>query len=363
MTLAFVSRLSVGSDQWNQLVDESPDGWVFSLYEWQELILSVEQWGLEDVSFAVMQNGQVIAVMPLQFNRVSSRLGSSAWGGSGPVVSKKQSEKKRKKIILAMLEHCEQTGLENKAVCFDFSQLPITETSILSCWGINPFYYYDADDVSLISQVIDLQQSHDKLWNGLSYDAKRQIRIAGDKGYSVKTVNWQEHIDRYYQLHVKTYNRTGVEPHPRSYFEGIANLISTRNNAVLWAAFDSDGEVVAYHNTACTDFGAYYHTGCSEEKVNDDGASYLLFWEAVQGMKLRGVSWYDCGAIFPNSYDAKQKGLTTFKSKFGGKPHRIFRVEKRLVVESEMRSAILGQHDVKKSLLEKLRHRVLQHMS
>jgi hypothetical protein len=46
------------------------------------------------------------------------------------------------------------------------------------------------------------------------------------------------------------------------------------------------------------------------------------------GAKASGLRWYDCGAIFPGkSATQKQKGLTIFKTKFGGQPHRLFAAE------------------------------------
>ena len=174
--------------------------------------------------------------------------------------------------------------------------------------------------------MIDLSQSEDRLWADLSYDARRQVRLARQRGYAVERLGWAEYLDRYYNLHCATYRRTGVPPHPRAYFAGIAAITARSDNSVLWGVRDSSGRVVAFHNSVWFGEGGYYHTGCSEDGANDVGASYLLFWEVLLGAKAAGLRWYDCGAIFPNATDKKQRGLTTFKGKFGGAPHRLFRV-------------------------------------
>ncbi|HRJ69307.1 MAG TPA: hypothetical protein PK812_06830, partial [Beijerinckiaceae bacterium] len=39
---------------------------------------------------------------------------------------------------------------------------------------------------------------------------------------------------------------------------------------------------------------------------------------------------YDCGWIFPGASDGKQRGLTLFKTRFGGEPHRAFRARRQV---------------------------------
>ena len=82
--IALADRSAVEPDVWDGIVHSSDDGWVYALNGWQELILAVTEWGLQDRSFAVIENGHPVAVVPLQFNPASGMLASSGWGGSGP---------------------------------------------------------------------------------------------------------------------------------------------------------------------------------------------------------------------------------------------------------------------------------------
>ena len=325
--LQTVSRSEISAAEWDAVVKDSPDGWVFSSYDWQGMILAVAQWGFEDFSFGLRENGKLLAVVPLQFNSRNGRISSSAWGGSGPVLDGSLAEKKRQQILQMALDQCVAFGRKSNATHFDFSVSPVTRSAIASVWGVNPFVFCGLEDLSVLSQVIDLTPDEDALWAGLSADARRQVRIAREQGYKVERAKWDECVDHYYSLHCETYRRTGVEPHPRDYFAGIAAYTAPAGYSVLWRVQSSEGETIAYHNAAWFGVGGYYHTGCSTVKASEYGASYLLFWEAMLGAKKAGIRWYDCGAIFPNSEDAKQQGLTTFKTKFGGETHRLFRVE------------------------------------
>ncbi|WP_337996698.1 lipid II:glycine glycyltransferase FemX [Oleispirillum naphthae] len=322
-----ISRAEISAAEWDGLVHGSPDGWVFSLFGWQDLILTVERWSLQEMSFGLRENGRLVAVVPLQFNPNNRRVSSSGWSGSGPVLDGSLSPAARDRILEAAIGHCLDRARQCGADAFDFTLSPVTRSSINAPWGVNPFVFHGLDDVSGLSQVIDLAQPEDRLWADLSTLTHRMIHRARKHGYSVERLDWAESLDHYYGLHCATYRRTGVPPHPRSYFAGIAAVTAASGNSVLWGVRDPSGSIVACHNSAWFGEGAYYHTGCSEDGANQTGASYLLFWGAILGARAAGLRWYDCGAIFPNATDAKQRGLTTFKTKFGGTPHRMFQVQ------------------------------------
>lgn len=325
MSFEVISRAETTRVEWDALINSSPDGWVFSLWGWQELILAVESWALEDYSFAIREGRRLLAVVPLQYYPGSCRMASTGWGGSGPVIDGRLGGSSRNNLMELAIKHCIELARERGAADFEISLSPATATSIASEWGVNPLVFHGLEDRSGLAQVIDLSKSEDELWGGLAADGRRQIKLAREAGLVVERVDWAEHLDRYYELHVATYTRTGVQPHPRSYFTGIAANTAPSGHSVLWAVRSVVGDVLAYHNAAWFQDGAYYHTGCSEEGANLAGVSYLLFWEAMLGAKHAGIRWYDCGSIFPGAVGSeKQKGISTFKTKFGGQPHRQF---------------------------------------
>jgi len=325
MSLEFVSRAETTQQEWDALVCSSPDGWVFSLWGWQELIEAVETWALEDHSFAFREGRRLLAVVPLQYNPSLGRMASTGWGGSGPIVDGRLSGKSRNKLMGRVIRHCIDLARERGADGFDVSLSPVTATSIASEWGVNPLVFYGLEDCSGLTQVIDLSKSEDELWADLTSDARRQIKQAREAGLDVERVDWGQHLDRYYEMHVATYTRTGVKPHPRAYFAGIAAHTAPSGHSVLWGVRTLSGEFMAYHNAAWLGCGAYYHTGCSTDDPGFSGASYLLFWEAMLGARRAGIRWYDCGTVFPGKTSTeKQKGLSTFKTKFGGQTHRQF---------------------------------------
>jgi hypothetical protein len=327
MSLQIISRTGLTQNIWDELVSVSPDGWVFSLWGWQELILKVPKWNLKDHSFAVLDGGHLVAVVPLQYNAASEALLSSGWSGSGPVLSGSLEKKQRHTIIKYTIEHCLKVSERLKAKKLVYAASPVTRSSIEASWGVNPFEMCGMKDCSRLSQVIDLSLPENELWNGLSDLAKRKIRKAKASGFKIERTCWKSNVEKYYELHAATYLRTGEVPHPIEYFSGIANELSQGGYSVLWRALDENKNVCAYHNMARFKEGAYYHTGCSVKSDADLGVNYLLFWEAMLGARRMGVRWYDAGWIFPSGASKKQEGLSHFKTRFGGEVHRSFFAE------------------------------------
>jgi lipid II:glycine glycyltransferase (peptidoglycan interpeptide bridge formation enzyme) len=340
--IEFVERSNIAEADWNDVVLDSPDGWVFALFAWQDLIVAVSEWGLRDHSFAVAAEGRLIAAVPLQFNPGTGGLGMSAWGGCGPIIRERIAGQQKSDLLNRIYENCRNIAVREKAARLEFAQSATTNACISNRYGVNHSLFHGFEDRSGLTQVIDLTPSLDDLWSGLSKNARNIIRRAEKSGFYATQVDWLEHLDRYYALHCETYKRTGVAPHPYAYFSGIAEKMGPSGHAALFAAFDDRGEVLAYHNDACFSSGALYHTGCSASNAQDKGANYLLLWRAIVASKEAGRMVYEVGPIFPNASDPKQRGLTLFKTRFGGSPRRAMRSTLIYPVKSD--SGVAG-HD------------------
>ncbi len=306
----------------------SPDGWPFALSSWRRLILAVDEWQLEDHSFAVFDGTQMCAVVPMQLDRRNGALGMTGWGGCGPVIGGPAS-KRRDVVRTAVIQMVDQKAAKLSASTVHLSVPPVTVSAIGNSRGVNPFAFCGLEDRSGIAQVIDLSPDEATLWRGLSETARQTARKAEKHGIIIVRANWAEMLDSYYIVHQENYRRTGVMPHPKSYFSGIAHEMAETGYSVLWVALNREGHVIAFHNDMHFGVGAWYHTGCSTDAALKNGANYLLFWKSMLGAKAAGRRWYDCGEIFPVSADKKRDGLTLFKTRFGGEPHRFLKATKQ----------------------------------
>jgi SAM-dependent methyltransferase len=313
---------------WDALVRGSPDGWVFGLAGWQRLVLGVAEWGLRDLSFAAVEQRRLLGVMPLQLDATGARAASSGFGGSGPIVAGELAPAHRERVRRALLRHGEERARAAGAREISFA-VPTVTAAGLARRGVNPFLEEGYEDVSTHTQVIDLAPDEATLLAGLADDARRQIARARSQGYRAERGDWPKLLDDYYRVHVETYRRTGVAPHPRAYFAGIAREMAPAGHAVLLVGYAPDGRPVAFHNDARLGPGALYHTGCSETEHLASGVNYLLFWQAILDAKAEGRSHYESGEVFPGAASGKDHGLSVFKRKFGGETRRFLRATKR----------------------------------
>lgn len=265
------------------------------------------------------------AVVPMQLDRRSGMLGITGWGGCGPVIAGPASGRHRDVARAEVVRMVDEAAARLGAGAVRMTIPPVTVSAIENSRGVNPFALCGLEDCSGIAQVIDLSPDKATLWRGLSETARQTVRKAEKVGVTVVQADWVDRLDCYYRIHQDNYLRTGVTPHPKSYFYGIAHEMANAGHSVLWAALNQEGEAVAFHNDMQFGVGAWYHTGCSTDAALAAGANYLLFWKSMLGAKAAGRRWYDCGEIFPPSADKKRNGLTLFKTRFGGKPHRFLK--------------------------------------
>lgn len=318
-------RADIPSTDWDAIVLGSQDGWVWALTVWLDMIGQVPRWSLEDRSFAIEQDGQIVAVVPLHYIAAGRRLASSGWGWVGPVLTgglhPRYEARVLKTVFTEMRIIAELLGAERVEV----ASPAVTPRSLANRWGVNPFSAHGFADVSTVTRVIDLGIDEASLWAGLSADARQQIRRARESGYSAAIDDWASVVEDYQRVHAETYARSGLPAHPREYFDGFARRIGPAGLSVLMVGRSPEGRPVAFHNTVRLGVAAIYSTGCSETSHLNSGINYLVFWEAMLAAKQAGCRWYEAGDVAPASKDVNIRGLTTFKTKFGGEDHRYFR--------------------------------------
>lgn len=133
-----------------------------------------------------------------------------------------------------------------------------------------------------------------------------------------------EEIKGYYQMHVETYNRTGVTPHPFEYFRLIWEYFGRLGLANFFIAH-KDGVPVAALNVAAYKDAGLYWTGASRTEFMKTGINKLLQWEAIKWCKEKGFLWYESGEAFPEAKEGKHAGLDFFKRSFGGKLYLFYK--------------------------------------
>jgi len=317
---------------WDEVVHASDDAWIFHFYDWQ--IFNAKVWNLVSQDFLVEHQGKVIGIFPLQMNPKNKSLRSTVMGFGGAAVRNDVPHGIRKKALQIMYDYAKFIGHQNGLFYIDVLLPPLAPITLNDQWHVNPLVNYGYEDSSTHTWMVDLTQTKDELLKNLSYDARRSIKKSEECGYILKPLESIVEMEEYYAVHCETYKRTGVQPHPKEYFLGIYNSMCQKGHATIWKAVTPKGKIVGFNMTAMFKKTAYYWSGCCKNDYMDSGVNYLLQYHAMMWAKEQGVQWFDNGEAFPNTQDAKLKGLTTFKGKFGGELHRAYKG--KLVLKKEV---------------------------
>jgi hypothetical protein len=322
--LTFVNLDAATAPEWDQVVYGSDDGWAFHLAGW--LMPTALVWKRQCHSFAAVEAGRMIGVMPLGLDPETGVMSSGAWTDGGPVVLAELSEARRRKVCTALLDRALEMARERNARRLHVSLTPLSPASLNSRWGVNPLLELGFSDVSTHAWIVDLGPPEAELWARLSENITRQIKKARARGYVVELHPWEGMFDRFYELHCETYARNGLPPHPTGNFLPLKDVFAPAGHALLWVCFDRDRNPVGFHAATLFKQFGYYHVGNARTSHLDNGVNPLLFWTAMLELKSRGCRWYGLGEAFPLE-SGKAGTLSDFKRKFGSEMHRWFKGE------------------------------------
>jgi len=304
-------------DTWNAVVAESPDAWIYHLYEWQEMLHSV--WHAVPHSFLIEDEGKIVGICPIQNHMGNSALiNSNAFGPAGiALVSGLEFDKRNEYFKFAYNYIYQLLGKHYKKACI-INIPPLTENS-LKTWqtGYHPLLQFGLVDCSTKTAIIDLRSTDiDTLYKSLRRNHRRNIKKCQDLGMTIRFGSTSEDVHLYYQLHVNTYNRTGVKPHPIDYFKAIHHLfIETEQTFMIILSYKD--QVISVANFAHFKNKVLYWTAANLEEAGKYGAQKYLLWQGIKHAKeTLGAHYIEVGEMFDNP-QGKLKGLTQLKSGWG----------------------------------------------
>ena len=290
---------------WSELVDNSPDGSVYSLPEYLEVLCSVA--GGSFRILAAERDGKLVGGIAL-YER-ESRFGSHVstrrllyYNGIvlEPHDSKYPSHRTSWQLhTLTALEQA-MARLPHARVRFKSRSTLIDQRVFLSPrWSLQPTYTYVVD-------ISDLEAA----WVLVDKNQRRLIRRCREQGVAV-TMN--EDIDSFYRLHVRTHKRTGGPVYlPRDAFCSFIEQLQRRSLCRLYHARLPDGRAIA-SQLVLAGKHPVAHTVCcgSDEEFLSLGASPFLRWNVLQDLAGSGYLANDLT-------DAELNSATYFKSQLGG---------------------------------------------
>jgi len=157
---------------------------------------------------------------------------------------------------------------------------------------------------------LDLEPELATIFRNFHRDSiQRKIRRSEREGLIYREGVGQDLLEQFYGLFTQTRAKHRVPAQPKQWF---VNLIECFADALkIRVAYKEDRAIAAMLTLRHKDTLVYKY-GCSDPTFNNLGSMHLLYWRAIQDAKAMGLGYFDLGRT-----DADQKGLITFKNRWG----------------------------------------------
>lgn len=319
----------VPAAEWDQLVNESPEGWLYQTSSWIEY---AKQTGSPSASFALRtQQGNLAAVFPL-YRQDMGRLG---WrrlrrlytGLSGPVIAKGLQETVRQTVWKQLFLEVDRIAAEQQ---IDILQVRLTNIApayqpgqrddvnpLISVGLLGPLTV-DAFSISQpLSRVLDLDKSPEQLLKEMDGDCRAAIRQAQRNGITVELAEKRGDLLDFAELHHANWNRNGLNAHELEYFFSMWDRFHSSGAMKMFFARYQDKRIAAVIIHAFKD-AAFYWAGCSDANFLKLRPNNLLLWEATQHLRRCGARWFEVGYYYPSHAPSRKEfNIGQYKSQFG----------------------------------------------
>ena len=256
---------------------------------------------------AVDSNGELLGVMtavriqtlPDPLRSVSSR----AVAFAEPIVDQRAESGR---VLKALISEYEQR-LSDEVLFTEIRPLgtPGAEKAVLQRLGYDHYRY--------LNYTVDLRQSPQQLWWGLSKSCRKNIRRSERRGVTVRDMTTTEGIDLLYRFLRTSYRRSRIPLADKSLFTAaLAELADGRQLTVRVACVDqrpiAAGVLLAFKEMVYAWYGG-------SERLQGLAPFDCLTWSEICWAHKQGYACYDFGgAGFPD----EPYGPRDFKAKFGG---------------------------------------------
>jgi hypothetical protein len=283
---------------------------------------------VNDLSFAVIENGNVLAICPLYVTCHGTYNQFSDDGGylRSPLVSFGLSEKKRGKVYDYIFTTIDALAITNKVAKSMFMFDPQPDYKYY-----NLFSKYNYINTSLLTQIIDLSKTEEELRRDLRKSYKSLIN-KGLNTYSFyimtkDNADYNIH-EQYRKTHIKA---AGRETRPKESFDyqfdqliaKQATLIGVlcETNFVQFNYFNHYNSYVYYASAADDpDFSV-----ASEVPVGHAIIQYAIKYFKENNYNYLELGWQYYGNQLFDYPSEKEKQISYFKRGFGGSPYPLYR--------------------------------------
>lgn len=325
----------IGDSRWTQLVERDDRATIFHSPGW--LLALRQTYGYEPVVVTTSPASQSLA-NGIAFCRIKSRLTGS------------------RLVSLPFSDHCEPLvgAGEDPGEFVSLSGPDHWRYIELRPVEAAPILKPDQDGFREAEKFwlhrLDLSPPVGEIFHRFHADCvRRKIRRAEKEWVAYQEGNNPSLLESFYQLLLRTRERHGLPPQPKTWFRNLAKFLG---DSVKIRVASKDGRPIASIFTFSFKNKLTYKYGCSDERYHRFGAVQLLLWRAIQEAKDKNYSEFDLGRcewgnsglrVFKDRWGANRSKLTYWRLQPGGfsahRKHEIARKLFRLCPSSLLRVA------------------------
>jgi hypothetical protein len=320
--------------QWDNFAQESDDAWFWHTTNWMEYSQEYSAGNfLENRSFLITEDSEIRAICPVfiekSFDKGTNYYQLSYSNEPMPALAIKNnlSQMAIKKILDFYLCELNKIASENKVGCISVKITPVAKSYLKEKLpSFNPFLKYGYIDLPHQTQIIDLRNSLEYLWDDIRKGHKSAIKSAS----KVINVNiWDSRIitsDKFSQYQLLHQKDAGRVTRSKKTFDLMYNWVKSGRAVLIEAVFDR--KPIGFTLIVVYKDGAYYASSCKDPNHNDLFLSHLMQWEIIKYLKNNGLNFYDIGLqYFCNQWfrlsSEKDINISKFKKGFGGNTIRV----------------------------------------
>lgn len=293
---------------WQRFVADHPDGNIFQTPAFAEVVAGTEDWTSRPLALVDANNGEMAALWPAVLTTVLGGLlrplatRAVLFGGMLVAPGRRGEE-----ALAALLPAV------NRRAWGRFLFTELRHQAAVTAWQA-PLAAAGFHWEPHLNFLIDLRQSEEALWQGLSSSARRNVRSAQKKGVSAVTVSDQAGVETFYGLLCKVYAHAAVHLTDISLFRRAFEVLGPQGQfQIVLALADGiaiGGRASLLYKGRLLDWYAGADREAARFYPNDFLVWHLLQWGHAQGYQV-----FDFGGA---GHPDKPYGVRDFKERFGG---------------------------------------------
>jgi len=314
---------------WDEFCMKSDDAWFWHTTDWLDYSLALRpEHESKQMSFAVKNNNEIIAICPLIMNNLSGKnvfTYDNEVPGETPALKNTLPLRQKNKLYQVIFNHIDQLAKANNVHSCLMKINPIASAFTFlhgSRFQYNYLMRFGFFNTSLNTQIIDLSKSLEQLMFEMReshrYDIKRGDAIYTTTIFDSNTIT-KEIFDQYREMHHKAAGRI---TRPLETFEMMYQMIKNKKAILCVTEHNQKTIGCAYVNTYKA--GAFYSSSSDDPDVcTPVPVSHCIQWNIIKWLKNNGFVYYEIGLQqfsdqLYNHPSKKDISISKFKRGFGG---------------------------------------------